>query len=290
MYRCVATTPTGFIQQLAVCYLRHGYWFFVRGEVPGHKDPSLVDEKLLCRYRVDLSKWARTRRKQAGLANVHYLRHGRFFVLLATHGRHEIITAEAGVIRDARRTPIRFGGYAVSYRGGHPHVRIDREPYLELKAALVDMATWGSSAEVFAAFRRVEFEPYAPVRRQLLTIWRAVNATREAAGLEPVPVECIRMRRRIVRPFGDDLASEADRPASGEAAPAERVMSAERPGGGDEPAGAEVEHVRPDEAGLTEAMPGEHAARDEDGERGVEREEEHVAPGASGEGIAPGME
>jgi hypothetical protein len=41
-------------------------------------------------YKLDQSKWARARRKAKGLANVAYLRHGRFFVLLATEGMFSV--------------------------------------------------------------------------------------------------------------------------------------------------------------------------------------------------------
>ena len=203
MYRCIATTLEGFVQQLAVCYVGRGYWFYVSGTVPEHKDATAVDRKLIQRYRVDISKWARARRKRAGLANVHYLRHGRFFLLLATHGQHDMFSSEAAVLRDARRSPIRYGGYAVSYRGGHPHVRIERDAYLELKAHLLNRCVRDSASTLQGAFRGVPFEPYAPVRRQLLCIWRAVNRARQEAGLERLPIECIRLRRRIVKPFGE---------------------------------------------------------------------------------------
>ncbi len=207
MYRCVAITPEGFIQQLAVCYVARGYWFYVTGEIPATKDFGSVDRKLLARYRVDLSKWARVRRKKAGLANVHYLRHGRFFVLLATHGQHELFSSESAVLRDARRSPIRFAGYSVSFRGGHVHVRIDHAAYLDLKTGLLHLATRASIPELCKEFRCVPYEPYAPVRRQLLALWRAVNRARKTVGLDSVPVECIRLRRRIMRPFGDCSSS-----------------------------------------------------------------------------------
>jgi hypothetical protein len=66
--------------------------------------------------------------------------------------------------------------------------------------------------EVACRLNRVELEqvlgvpryaPYAPVRRQLWNIWREVNRVRAAAGLEPVTQECLPLRRRIVRPFGE---------------------------------------------------------------------------------------
>ena len=42
-YRCVASTVDGFLQQLAVAYITHGYWFYVVGEIPEGKDPVTVD-------------------------------------------------------------------------------------------------------------------------------------------------------------------------------------------------------------------------------------------------------
>ncbi len=88
-YRCVAASVEGFVQQLAVAYVTHGYWFYVRGEIPERKDPAAVDQKLIERYGIAISKWARARRKRQGLANMQYLRHERTFVLLATKGQHE---------------------------------------------------------------------------------------------------------------------------------------------------------------------------------------------------------
>ena len=200
-YRCEATSITGFVQQLAVAYLTHGYWFYVVGRIPQGKDPRAIDAKLLARYDVACSRWARTRRKQAGLANVQYLRCGRFFVLLASHGQHRLFQDEAACLHDARRSPIRFAGYAISHRGGHPHVRIDLDDYRELKRRLVDRALRKAPEQLAADFRALPFEPYAPVRRQLLNLLRAVNRRRKTAGLAPVPIEAIRLRRRIVKPF-----------------------------------------------------------------------------------------
>lgn len=91
-------------------------------------------------YGIDITRWTRARRKKAGVASVQYLRYRRFFVLLATHGRHPIFQEEEKNIRDARRTPIRFAGYSISYRHGHPHVRLNQEDYLWMKAALAEKA------------------------------------------------------------------------------------------------------------------------------------------------------
>lgn len=208
-YRCEATSFEGFIQQLAVAYLPHGYWFCVAGEVPEGKDPRAVDRKLIERYGVDLSRWARARRKRVGGANVHYLRWKRWFVIVATHGHHRFFEDERGNIFDVRRAPIRVGGYAVSFRQGHAHVRLDDDRYRELKAYFLERATHRTAKALADELRSLPVEPYAPVRRQLFIILRAVNRARQAAGFHLVPWTALRLRRRIVKPFAPLELEEA---------------------------------------------------------------------------------
>lgn len=200
-----AVSVEGFVQQLAVAYVQHGHWFYVTGLVPEHKDPRAVDAKLVERYGLDVSKWSRARAKATGRASVRYLRHGRFFVIIATKGKHEFFEREANV-RDIRRVPIRYAGYSISYRRGvdrrwHASVRIAPDAYLRRKSYLVGLAAHRSVENLAAIFADIPFEPYAPVRRQLLNILRAVNRRRSAAGFEPVPMATLRMRRQVVRPF-----------------------------------------------------------------------------------------
>lgn len=202
MYRCQAVSVEGFIQQLAVSYLRHGYWFYVTGWVPEGKDPKEVDQKLIQTYDIDVSKWTRAWRKTQGKASMQYLRCERFFLLLATHGEHDFFEREAGQIRDARRVPIKFARYAVSYHGTHPHVRIEQGEYLRLKAYLTELARHWSGDIVAGELAKLAFEPYAPVRGQLLSLWRHVNRVRTERGFELVPKAVLRLERRIVRPFG----------------------------------------------------------------------------------------
>lgn len=213
-YRAETTSITGFVQQIACCYLRHGYWFYVTGRIPRGKDPKAIDAKLIQKYGIDVSESTRTRRKRAGIANLQYLRHDQFFVVLATKGEHRFFADESTSIRDIRRVPLKYSGYSISYRRGgrtrdgqsdgrrHAHVCIERRRYLELKAWLLDRATQRPAETIALAFYRVPFEPYAPVRRQLLNLWRAVNQARHTAGLRRVPVEVLPLRRRIVLPFG----------------------------------------------------------------------------------------
>lgn len=201
IYRCEASSVEGFIQQLAVAYISNGYFFYVTGHVPEAKEPTRVDAKLIKRYGIDVSKWSRARRKRAGAANLQYLRHNRLFVLLATHGEHAFFAEEGKSVRDVRRVPLKAFGYAVSYKGGHAHVRIEREEFKRMKAHFLELATHRRADAVAAEFGRLPFEPYAPIRRQLIEVLRAVNRARRAMGYELVPFEALRLHRRIMRPF-----------------------------------------------------------------------------------------
>lgn len=211
-YRCEAASVEGFIQQLAVAYITHGYWFYVTGWIPTGKDPRTVDAKLVRMYGVDKSKWARARSKRAGSASIQYLRHGRFFIVIATHGCHPFFERERTMIRDARRVPIRYAGYSVSYRGGHAHVRIENREYLERKASLLELAEHRSIDTVRAAFLDLRYERYAPVRRQLFNILLAVNRARQARGFSQLEPAMFRWGRRVVKPFGPE-GSAATPPA-----------------------------------------------------------------------------
>jgi hypothetical protein len=196
-YRCEATSISGFIQQLAVGYVGRGYFFYVLGQVPDGKDPRRIDEKLIA-----TSKAARARRKALGYANLQYIRYRETFVLLATPGKHEFFLQEAGQIRDAREVPIKVFGYAVSFRAGHPHVRIEQQRYLDLKSYFSDIAVHRSRETLEQQLHSLRFEPYAPVRSQFHVILREINGKRKKAGFAPLPSSCLRTRRRIVKPFG----------------------------------------------------------------------------------------
>src|ERR1017187_8628517 len=145
-YRWVAASVAGFVQQLAVGYVSNGYYFYVTGVIPKQKDPANTDQKILATYDIAVSKWTRARRKKENQANVQYLRHGRFYVIIATHGLHHFFAAEATRLHDIRKRPILFMGYSIGCRrargGGayHASVRINRERFAELKARFRSMA------------------------------------------------------------------------------------------------------------------------------------------------------
>lgn len=206
MYKCVATSIEGFVQQVACSYLVHGYLFYVRGVVPGYKDPIAVDAKLIEKYAVDMSKWARSVDATNGVARMQYIRHKRTFLLMATHGTHRFFDDERGSMRDARKSPIKYGGYSISYRRGqdgkyHPHVRIERGQLAILKQHFRQLALRTSTDAIAREFADLPFEPYAPIRRQLFELLRATNRIRKQHAHPEVPAQALRMRRRVVSPF-----------------------------------------------------------------------------------------
>jgi hypothetical protein len=203
-YRYLTTSIAGFLQQLAVAYVTHGYWFYVTGKIPSGKDPLKIDQKLIRQYGCDLSRWARLRRKRLGLSNVHYLRFEEFFVLIATKGEHPFFASEKP--KDIRRDSLVFAGYAIGFKQGsdgkyHASVRLHPRVYLQVRDAFLENACRWSVERCAREFAQLRFEPYAPVRAQILAIFRKVNLKRKEAGLEPVPISSLRLRRGSVRPF-----------------------------------------------------------------------------------------
>jgi hypothetical protein len=104
--------------------------------------------------------------------------------------------------RDAREVPIVYGGYSISWNN-RTSVRMSPRAYKELKGHFLCMATRERQHVLEREFQQAPFEPYAGITRQMFAIHRAVNRARRTAGLSIVPRDCIRVRRRVVRPFDE---------------------------------------------------------------------------------------
>jgi hypothetical protein len=204
MYQCEATSVMGFIQQLACAYIRSGYVRVACGVLPEGKDAARFDAKQVERYRLDgMTARMRWKRRREGLANVQYLRHGQVFVILVSDGHRDVFEREEGrIARDLRERPMLAFGYSLRVANGHVQVRIADREYEALRVLALDLAARQRSADKIAeVFRRLPLESYAPVRGQLFGLLAAVNQQRKRAGLDLVPIDAIRKRRRIVRPF-----------------------------------------------------------------------------------------
>lgn len=218
-YKYEVTSLTGFVQRVATHLLPKGYYFFVQGTLAEGKDLRALDAKLLAKYDVAKSEGARRWRKQQGLGNVQYVRYQNHWILLATHGHHPIREGEGGNLKDVRRCPIRIGDYALYVKRGNylkreptdeaakpdgkwrVRVVIAREPYRELCASFLSIACHRRAETLAEELYGLPYEPYAPVRKQLLKLLRLVNAKRQASGYSKISPTCLRFKREIVRAF-----------------------------------------------------------------------------------------
>ena len=80
-------------------------------------------------------------------------------------------------------------------------VLIAREPYRELCAYFLSIACHRRAEALAEELYALPYEPYAPVRKQLLKLLRLINAKRQAAGYSKIPPTCLRFKREIVRSF-----------------------------------------------------------------------------------------
>jgi hypothetical protein len=139
--------------------------------------------------------------QQARDAKVQYLRYRSTFVLVATQGEHPFFEEERDNIRDARERPIRFYGYSIGYRDGHPFVRIATGQYRELVEAFLSSALTSAGDVLAARFKALPFEPYGPVKVQLRRLLQRVNEVRRSAGLSRIDPGVLRVKRRAIKPF-----------------------------------------------------------------------------------------
>ena len=217
-YQCEARSLDGFIAQL-IRYVASGHYFYHTGRIPDRKDVAAVDRKLVELYDIAKPRWARARRRLAGTAGIHYLRYGRFFVLMATHGEHPFFTDHANTFNDIRRQALHAGGYAVRYTHSvrenrrKVFVRLDRETYRNVRALMLDRAVrpaYRVSETLEREFRQLRWQPYEPVRRQLAAILKSVNRARGRARLSKLDASCIPKHRRIGCVFVQRVDSESE--------------------------------------------------------------------------------
>jgi hypothetical protein len=197
----VAASIVGLVRHLALYHVNRGYEFYLAGTVPERKrsQPEEVDRAIIEKYRIAMSKYARHRQRRAGAAAVAYFRHGDFWVMVATTGRHRFFEDNAGAIQNFRRQPLVIGDYSIGIKAGKLHVQLTDEFYRELRGYLVNQAVHRSAARLAQEFYELPVEPFGPVQRQLRKILREVNAERKTAGMARVPGRAIPCRLRIVR-------------------------------------------------------------------------------------------
>ncbi len=229
---CEVRSVNALVKQIAVHTLRWGYWWYVSGIIPDHKDPTITDREFTKKYAANLPESTRYRRKQQGLANTRYYRLGNRFFLFSTKGESPFFCErERPNIRCVRKpprdweqqtgytglfpyAPLRVGGYTISYKPGglttegevdpkwHSHVELHPKAYKELKATFLELATRRSVKQLGMMFYEIEYEPYKPLLRQLYKIHKEVNEKRGRSGFkQQVPKEFIATKLRPLRVF-----------------------------------------------------------------------------------------
>jgi hypothetical protein len=187
-------------QQLSVL-IRHGYLLWISGMVPEGKDPLLVDQKIITKYGIAVSVKQRVRLKREGVARLQYLRLGRLFILVATHGSHPNFFASEQV-RHFKTHPFKAWSHSISFRGGHPHIRIPPDAYRIAKQYFAQNATSKSLKWWERKIQRFPWEPWAPIRRQAFNLIRMVNKLRKAARLKPIDWRVhYRLKRKSFKVF-----------------------------------------------------------------------------------------
>lgn len=224
-YRYIATSRAGFIRQL-VLYVRHGYVYYVKGTVREGLEPERVDAKMLDLYGIRKTVAQRHWRKKQGIANLQYLRFGRTWVLLLTPGERpeEFNKRETNNVRDLENPsqPLIVEGYSIRRVQGEfirnrdkpegvegavrdtkkrVRVQISKAELKNLRARFLSHARNRSLDWYRMQFYHVGWEPYAPIRRQLLDLRRMVNEARSPHGLEKIGTDCIRYRINPVKVF-----------------------------------------------------------------------------------------
>lgn len=122
--------------------------------------------------------------------------------------------AEIFLGRHGTQTSRNIHGYAISprFEGARPNgpdgeklqpsakttkrrgsFRIKENERRKLKAFFREMVCHRSVERLTDLFQSIPFDPYAPVRQQLLGILRAVNKSRKASGYEEVPVSALKL-------------------------------------------------------------------------------------------------
>ncbi len=217
---CEATGVEGFVQRVVVL-AANKYYYWVSGTIPEDKNPEEVDRRLIEKYGLAISRSKRARQKKRGIASVQYIRLGRSFVLMATEGIHAFWQEELERY-DLRKNPMRVCGYSISVRedGAARHegvwrervsVRLDKRRYLELRDHYLELARRDLEGETLRdAFFNIPYQPFAPIRRQIGSLRRQVNAKRKLAGLSQVPKTSVRFRKGVVRQLKPVLEERTD--------------------------------------------------------------------------------
>ncbi len=89
-------------------------------------------------------------------------------------------------------------------------MQIARKDYQLLVADFLERARRTSTDNLSRELYCLPYEPYAPIRKQLLNLLRLINQTRKQAGQEAIPPTVLRYQREITKVFASGEAPELE--------------------------------------------------------------------------------
>ena len=191
-YQFLADSPEAFLRQLTANYLAKGYRYYSAGCIREELSVENADRAIIKHYKLDsMSKDKRYRNKQNGIANIQYLRYGRFYLVLATEGEHEFYDPKKGEkrIRDVSEIPIHFHRYLILYNHRRPTCKLtltlDKPTFKDLRAVCVEHGKhWQCQKKVesFMRYRFAQYPSYGGVKDQFRHIISATNQFRKKSG------------------------------------------------------------------------------------------------------------
>ena len=221
-YRCEAKSIDAFLAHV-VRLVGTGHYFYFAGTLKPGKDPRKLDRKLIAEWDLDKPSWKREARRRGAAPNIHYLRFGRHYLLVATHGKgtngepHRFFVEYESTLQDIRRNALRFCGYSIRYPVSkdtgrrRAFVRLDKDAYARARAELIAAAIRAQYRDpelIEALVSGLPYQWYRPVRQQLRVILNEVNRVRRHAGLSPVRLSCVPTKMRVTQIFVDETAHQ----------------------------------------------------------------------------------
>jgi hypothetical protein len=226
-YDCEMQTVEEFVGRIQRLVSR-GYYFAYVGYLKPPKEPSKLDAKMAELWKLNKPEWQRAARNRGGESSVHYVRFGRRYVLLSTHGwanqkgrrqrRRPAEPRQSGRFfheypgfLDLKDKGLKLFGYNIkstwSVKEGRrkTFVSLNRKTYRLMKASLLRKATrprYRSREAMEAVFWHLPVQWYGPVQGQMRTIVGATNRVRRRAGSSQLRItKCVRRTLRPLRPF-----------------------------------------------------------------------------------------
>ena len=208
MYPCVAASPQAFIDQLAYAYIVHGYRFYVTGVVPGRLTPHELDDRLIGKFGLDISRDRRSSHRAAGDGSIHYLRYDRFWVLISTPAINgnpfftENTEPKTGehLWHDVWTRAIMFHGYAIRAPAGKLLIKVERHEFKRLKNELLELAKVVPVERLTTILKqRFRYEQYPGVQEQLYHLVKCLNQRLKRSRLGRIEFSQLKRGRKVMR-------------------------------------------------------------------------------------------